>query len=81
MVFCWVSASLQPSLRPYKLNEMTRRDKYIDPYWGKDYQGKPREVMSMAMQTVLSGDKFMELYADDRKMLDFVVGLLFNWKP
>ena len=41
----------------------------------------------MAFQTVLAGDKwengkfFNKLYNTDREMLDFIVGLLFHWKP
>jgi hypothetical protein len=77
---------LKPTLK-YKPNEWTRQDHYIDPYWGKEYSGDPREVMTMAFQTVLAGDKwkggifFDRLYNDDREMFDFVVGLLFHWKP
>jgi hypothetical protein len=41
----------------------------------------------MAFQTVLAGTKwksgifFTGLYNKDREMFDFVVGLLFHWKP
>jgi hypothetical protein len=66
---------------------MTREDNYIDPYWGKDYDGEPLEVLTMGFQTVLSGYKtqrsgveFNDLYNRDREMFDFVVGLLFRWR-
>jgi hypothetical protein len=79
--------TLKP-LSKYEKDELTRRDHYIDVYWGKDYNGEPKEVMTMALQTVLSGyetkesgEMFGKLYNDDREMFDFVVGLLFNWKP
>jgi hypothetical protein len=72
------------SLRPdhgYKSDELTREDQYIDPYWGKEYSGEPREVLTMAMQTVIAGNNFSYLYNDDREMLEFITGILFNWKP
>jgi hypothetical protein len=67
--------------------EMGRKDHYIDAYWGREYDGEPLEVMSMAFETVLSGyktkesgDFFENLYNKDREMFDFTVGLLFHWK-
>jgi hypothetical protein len=72
--------TLQPD-RNYRANEMVRKDKYINPYWGKEYSGDPREVMTMAMETVLGGEDLSRLYNEDREMFDFVVGLLFHWKP
>ncbi|GHV87453.1 hypothetical protein AGMMS50255_7490 [Spirochaetia bacterium] len=60
---------------------MTCKDHYITPYWGKDYDGEPLEVMTKAMETVLSGKDLNLLYNKDREMLDFAVGLLFHWKP
>lgn len=78
--------ALEPKSR-YRRDEMTRKDNYITPYWGKEYDGAPLEVMTMAMQTVLSGMKwnsgifFQRLYTKDREMFDFVAGLLFHWRP
>ncbi len=77
----------------YKANEVTREDKYIDPYQGKEYaQGGALEVMTMAFESVIGLDKghpsftrrlenFKKMYRNDREMFDFVVGLLFHWKP
>ncbi len=74
----------------YARNELTRRDKYIDAYQGKEYSGgRALEVMSMALETTLAVDpaakhsltRFNKLYNEDREMFDFVVGLLFHWKP
>jgi hypothetical protein len=69
----------------YRANEMTRKDNYVDPYYGKEYDGDPREAMTMAMQSVLHGGigawRLRALYNGDREMLDFVVGLLFKWTP
>jgi hypothetical protein len=78
--------ALEPDSR-YRPDEMTREDNYISPYWGKDYGGEPLEVMSMGLQTVLSGHKtqksgilFERLYTTDREMFDFIVGILFKWR-
>jgi hypothetical protein len=77
----------------YDLSEVTRKDKYIDPYQGKEYvQGGALEVMTMAFENVLGmagagwlkGHRarlFSDSYTKDREMFDFVVGLLFHWKP
>lgn len=78
---------------PYGWGEMTHKDKYADPYQGKEYPGGPLEVMTMALQAVLGaaskvttgGDSptewFRKVYTMDREMVDFTVGLLFHWKP
>jgi SPP1 gp7 family putative phage head morphogenesis protein len=74
----------------YRRDEWARRDKYINPYQGKEYTGRGAlEVMSMALESVLGVDpsikhtltRFNKLYNEDRKMFDFVIGLLFHWKP
>jgi len=77
----------------YAGNEVTRKDKYVDPYQGKEYAaGGALEMMTMAFESVLGlsgtgwlGDYrrrvFSDFYAKDREMFDFVVGLLFHWKP
>jgi hypothetical protein len=72
------------TLRPddgYRADELTLEDHYIRPYWGKDYGGEPLEVLTMSMQTVIAGDDFYKLYNEDREMLDFIVGILFHWRP
>jgi hypothetical protein len=61
--------------------EFTREDHYIDAYWGKDYGGRADEVLTMAMETVISGSDFGRLYRNDREMLDFIVGILLHWRP
>lgn len=78
----------------YAPTEMTRKDKYADPYFGKEYPNRGAvEMMTMAMQSVLGahgkvttgGDSptewFRKVYTTDREMVDFTVGLLFHWKP
>jgi len=76
----------------YKDNELARKDKYINPYQGKEYSHVPNapalEVMTMAFQHVLglsntsqSRLDFQRIYREDRGMFDLVVGLLRHWKP
>lgn len=77
----------------YASNEVTRKDKYTNPYQGKEYAaGGALEMMTMAFENVLglSGAGwlrgyrlrvFSDFYTKDREMFDFVVGLLFHWKP
>jgi SPP1 gp7 family putative phage head morphogenesis protein len=72
----------------YTPDEVTRKDKYVNPYQGKEYgQRGALEVMTMALEAVLGGGttgaarQFREVYTNDRAMFDFVVGLLFHWKP
>lgn len=36
----------------YRKDEMARPDKFMDPYIGKDYQGKATEVLSMGLQLI-----------------------------
>lgn len=77
----------------YASSEVTRKDKYADPYQGKEYSGKPLEVMTMAMEAVLGAggkalpgwkdpaQRLRDVYTKDKEMVDFTVGLLFHWKP
>ncbi|MCE1184193.1 MAG: hypothetical protein LWW92_01125 [Rhodocyclales bacterium] len=72
----------------YKPDEVTRKDKYVNPYQGKEYGTRGAlEVMTMALEAVLGGGEtgavrqFFEVYTNDRAMFEFVVGLLFYWKP
>jgi hypothetical protein len=79
--------TLKPG-RGYEAHEESRPDNYIDAYWGREYNGKPLEVMTKGMETVLTGYEtektgkaFEALYNKDREMFDFVTGVLFHWKP
>jgi hypothetical protein len=76
----------------YREEEYSRKDKYINAYQGKEYNGKPKEVMTMAMEYVLGLtenhflsanrlDNFKKFYENDRELFDFTVGVLFKWKP
>ena len=76
----------------YKISEVSRKDKYINAYQGKEYNKEALEVMTMAMEYVLGLtenhwlsnsrlDNFKKFYKDDRELFDFTVGVLFKWKP
>ncbi len=75
----------------YARNEVTREDKYINPYQGKIYSGSNRylgkygamEVMTMGFESVLGGspavlDRLLKL---DREMFDLVIGALYHYVP
>lgn len=81
--------------RGYGRHEVTRKDKYADPYQGKEYgKGEPLEVMTMALEAVLgagetslagnwrgaAAEYLRTVYTKDREMVDFTVGLLFHWR-
>jgi hypothetical protein len=76
----------------YNEEEVSRKDKYINAYQGKEYSGEASEVMTMAMEYVLGLtknhwlsnnrlDNFKKFYENDRELFDFTVGILFRWTP
>ncbi len=83
-------ASLYPG-HGYGLSEVTRKDKYFHAYQGKEYDwnDKPKEVMTMAMEAILgaggktpaAAERLRMLYTVDREMVDLTIGLLFHWIP
>ncbi len=78
----------------YSASEVTKEDHYVNPYQGREYAHAPSapalEVMTMGLETVLSSrsmshgnaskplDALIAMYAGDRSMVDFVVGLLLK---
>ena len=66
----------------YKPHEMTKPDKFIDPYMGYDYHGRASEVMSMVMERLVDGlsgssrSKMQELKRRDPDMYYFALGQL-----
>lgn len=73
----------------YRLDEMTREDHYINAYFGKEYEGSAKEVMTMAIESVIyrnsplsaSEHPFTDLLKNDRELFDLVVGVLFHYAP
>jgi hypothetical protein len=61
-------------LRPgygYKQGEVTREDKFSEPYMGKEYGGKYYELLTMGMEGLWSGTEVLD--AEYRRWL---LGLL-----
>ncbi len=78
--------------RGYGTDEVTREDKYVHPYQGREYshpslpyQGKhgALEVMTMAFEDVLANDarRLADLLSKDREMFNLVIGLLYHYVP
>ena len=81
----------------YRPSELCKKDAYIDAYFGKEYpgekDGRALELFAMTMQIVLgagsqmaagsrrSAIDFETLYTQDRELFDFVIGVLFHWRP
>ena len=57
----------------YSTREVTRRDKFISPYMGKDYGGQAFELVSMGFQYAYTDyDKLSQ----DEDMRDWILGIL-----
>lgn len=58
----------------YNPNELTRRDKFISPYIGKEYAGGATEVLSMGLEMMFHDPaSFLQL---DPGMFDFILDLM-----
>jgi hypothetical protein len=68
----------------YRADEVARPDKYLSPYFGKEYgEGKALEVLTMTFQYLLGGNprQFEDLLNGDRELANLAMGLLWYWKP
>lgn len=73
----------------YRRDELTREDHYINAYFGKEYDGSAKEVMTMAIESVISRNSplsasahpFADLLKNDRELFDLVIGVLFHYAP
>lgn len=77
--------SLYPNDPKHK-KEVGKRDSYVDVYQGREYSGKPLEVITMAFQAMLGGDKRADGYLHgtlyyDQDMLKLILGTLFHYSP
>ncbi len=77
--------SLYPNDPKHK-KEVGKRDSYVDVYQGREYSGKPLEVITMAFQAMLGGDKQADGYLHgtlyyDQDMLKLILGTLFHYSP
>jgi hypothetical protein len=78
-------AELEPH-SGYRQNELTREDKYVNPYFGKEYaghsgrRGGPLEMITMAIQMALgdpNGASLQRLAVMDPEMLELVLSVLW----
>lgn len=58
----------------FNLAEVTRRDRWIDPYIGKDYQRTATEIVSMGVEWMY--ERPIELARQDPEFFDFIYNLL-----
>ena len=70
----------------YKDREITKKDHFPDPYYGKIYRDKgketPKEMLTMTFESLIGGrmDRFMELYNKDPELFNFGLALLTRFK-
>lgn len=70
----------------YDEDEITKKDRFPSPYWGKMYgdekNPQPLEMLTMAFQSLVGGeqDKFNLLY-QDKELFDFTLAIFARWRP
>ena len=70
----------------YDEDEITKKDRFPSPYWGKMYgdekDPQPLEMLTMAFQSLVGGeqDKFNLLY-QDKELFDFTLAIFARWRP
>lgn len=57
----------------YERDEMTRKDNFIDPYMGKDYNGDSYELISMGFENAFCNPKYLE---KDSEYAQWIFGIL-----
>lgn len=72
-------------LYPHLPKEKGKPDGYVERYQGREYDGDPKEVLTMAFQPVLGDDDnahdwFAKMLVKDQDMLRLVLGTLFHYK-
>lgn len=74
----------------YSTEELAKEDNYIDAYFGKEYDGSAKEMMTMALETLLSRQAFfngsalhplIDILEKDREMINLATGVLFKYAP
>jgi SPP1 gp7 family putative phage head morphogenesis protein len=58
----------------YKSTEITKKDDFLDPYMGRDYNGSAYEILSMGVESLVNGH--YDLIKNDTDYASFIVGLL-----
>ena len=57
----------------YSKKELTRKDKFLDPYMGKTYRGQAYELVSMGFENAYTNPEFL---LQDEDMAEWIYGLL-----
>lgn len=58
----------------YSDDAVTRKDKFVRPYMGRDYGGSYYELVSMGFELLFTNPK--ELLEKDRDMANWIFGIL-----
>jgi hypothetical protein len=58
----------------YGPSEAAKKDKFLDPYMGKDYEGFAYEILSMGIESLTGG--YYDIISDDVDYASFIIGLL-----
>ena len=58
----------------YRADELYKKDKFMDPYMGKDYQGTATEILSMGLQSFYQ--RPYELATRDPRYFDFIYNIV-----
>lgn len=59
----------------YKAHEVTRVDDFLNPYIGRDYNGRAYELLSMGVENLYSGQIKLD---EDTEYRDFILGMLLS---
>lgn len=57
----------------HRTDEKTRKDRFINPYMGKDYNGKAYELLSMGLEGLFAQSYPM---ITDLDFMDFILGVM-----
>ena len=65
--------------------ELTKKDRFPHPYWGKIYgdlsDPEPLEMLTMSFQALLGGDqKYFQLLHGDEDLFRFALAVLVRWR-
>jgi phage putative head morphogenesis protein, SPP1 gp7 family len=61
-------------IRGYGADEIAKKDKFLNPYMGRDYSGRAYEILSMGVESLAGGS--YDIVKDDPDYAAFIVGLL-----
>ena len=69
----------------YRPDELTKKDAFPHPYWGKIYGSKeepqPLEMLTMSFQSLLGGEQeLFDLLHDDEALFRFALAVLTRWR-